>query len=127
MNKPIQGHKSNQNMDIKVNTVHFTADKKLVDHINKKVGKLGQFFDRIIGAEVFLRLENVHDDENKIAEVKLLIPGDDLFVKKQAKTFEEAINKAVDSLNRQVSKYKEKLRGWEAKGENPAPSDENDL
>ena len=98
-------------MDIKVNTVLFTADKKLIDHVNKKVNKLGQFFDRIIGVEVYLRLENVQDDENKIAEVKLLIPGDELFVKKQSKTFEEAINKAVDSLNRQVTKYKEKMRG----------------
>ena len=75
------------------------------------MNKLGQFFDGIIGAEVFLRLENVQDDENKIAEVKLLIPGNDLFVKKQSKTFEEAVNKAIDTLNRQVTKYKEKLKG----------------
>ena len=98
-------------MDIKVNSVRFDADQKLIDHVNKKVNKLGQFFDGIIGAEVFLRLENVQDDENKIAEVKLLIPGNDLFVKKQSKTFEEAINKAVNTLNRQVTKYKEKLKG----------------
>jgi len=104
-------------MDIKINTVHFTADKKLLDHVNKKVGKLTQFFDRIIGVEVFLRLENVHDQENKIAEVRLLIPGDELFVKKQSKTFEEATNKAVDSLNRQVTKYKEKLRGGRTENE----------
>ena len=97
-------------MNIKVNTVHFDADQKLIDHVNKKVSKLGQFFDGIIEAEVFLRLQNVHDDENKIAEVKLLIPGNDLFVKKQSKTFEEAVNKAVDTLNRQVTKYKEKLK-----------------
>ncbi len=97
-------------MDIKVNSVRFDADQKLIDHVNKKVNKLGQFFDGIIGAEVFLRLENVPDDENKIAEVKLLIPGNDLFVKKQSKTFEEAVNKAVETLNRQVTKYKEKLR-----------------
>jgi putative sigma-54 modulation protein len=98
-------------MDIKVNSVRFDADQKLIDHVNKKVNKLGQFFDGIIGAEVYLRLENVQDDENKIAEVKLLIPGDELFVKKQSKTFEEAVNKAVDTLNRQVTKYKEKLKG----------------
>jgi len=98
-------------MNIKVNSVRFDADQKLIDHVNKKVNKLGQFFDGIIGAEVFLRLENVQDDENKIAEIKLLIPGNDLFVKKQAKTFEEAINKAVLTLNRQVTKYKEKLKG----------------
>jgi len=98
-------------MNIKVNSVRFDADQKLIDHIQKKVNKLGQFFDGIIGAEVFLRLENVQDDENKIAEVKLLIPGNDLFVKKQSKTFEEAVNKAVETLNRQVTKYKEKLKG----------------
>ena len=97
-------------MDIKVNTVHFTADQKLIDYINKKMSKLGQFFDRIIGAEVFLRLDNVHDDENKIVEVKLHMPGNELFVKKQSKTFEEALNKAVESLNRQVTKNKEKLK-----------------
>ena len=98
-------------MNIKVNPVHFDADQKLIEHVQKKVNKLGQFFDGIIGAEVFLRLENVQDDENKIAEIKLLIPGDDLFVKKQSKTFEEAVNKAVETLNRQVTKYKEKLKG----------------
>ncbi|MDR1171036.1 MAG: ribosome-associated translation inhibitor RaiA [Bacteroidales bacterium] len=98
-------------MDIKVNSVRFDADQKLIDHVNKKVSKLGQFFDGIIGAEVYLRLENVQDDENKIAEVKLLIPGNDLFVKKQSKTFEEAVNKAVDTLKGQVTKYKEKLKG----------------
>lgn len=98
-------------MDIKVNSVHFDADQKLIDHVNKKVNKLGLFFDGIIGAEVYLRLENVQDDENKTAEVKLLIPGDDLFVKKQSKTFEEAVNKAVDTLKGQVTKYKEKLKG----------------
>ena len=98
-------------MDIKINSVRFDADQKLIDHVNKKVNKLGQFFEGIIGAEVFLRLENVQDDENKIAEVRLVIPGNDLFVKKQSKTFEEAVNKAVDTLNRQVMKYKEKLKG----------------
>ena len=97
-------------MDIKINSVRFDADQKLIDHVNKKVNKLGLFFEGIILAEVFLRLENVPDDENKIAEIKLQIPGNDLFVKKQSKTFEEAVNKGVDTLYRQLTKYKEKLR-----------------
>jgi len=98
-------------MNIIINSVHFDAAQKLIDHVNKKVKKLGLFFDGIIGAEVFLRLENVQNDENKIAEIKLLIPGNDLFVKRQSKTFEEATNKAVDTLKRQLTKYKEKLKG----------------
>ena len=97
-------------MDIKINSVHFDADQKLIDHVHKKVNKLSQFFDGIIRAEIFLRLQNVQDDENKVVEMKLFIPGNDLFVKKQSKTFEEAVNKAVDTLNRQVTKYKEKLK-----------------
>jgi putative sigma-54 modulation protein len=97
-------------MDIKINSVRFDADQKLLDYVNKKVNKLVQFFDGIIGVEVFLRLQNVQDDENKIAEIKLLIPGNDLFVKKQSKTFEEATSKAAETLKRQLTKYKEKLR-----------------
>jgi len=112
MNKPIHGHKIKyKTMTVTINSVRFDASQKLIDHVNKKMNKLGQFFDGIIGAEVFLRLENVPDDENKVAEIKLLIPGNDLFVKRQSKTFEEATNKAVDTLKRQLTKYKEKLKG----------------
>ncbi|MDR0714155.1 MAG: ribosome-associated translation inhibitor RaiA [Bacteroidales bacterium] len=97
-------------MDIKINSVHFDADQKLIALINKKLTKLAQFFDGIISAEVFLRLEKVQSDENKIVEIKLSIPGNDLFVKKQSKTFEDAFNKGIESLSRQVTKHKEKLR-----------------
>ena len=98
-------------MDIKVNAVHFDVDKKLVTFITKKVEKLDLFFDGIVLAEVFLRVENVQDEDNKLVEVRLSIPGNDLFVKKQSKTFEEAVNLSVESLTRQLTRYKEKLRG----------------
>ncbi|MDR2848291.1 MAG: HPF/RaiA family ribosome-associated protein [Bacteroidales bacterium] len=38
------------------------------------------------------------------------MPGNDLFVKKQSKTFEDAFNKGIDTLTRQVTKHKEKVR-----------------
>jgi putative sigma-54 modulation protein len=95
-------------MDIQVHSVHFTADKKLVEFVNEKVGKLELFFDNIIASEVFLRLDKAHDKENKIAEVKILIPGKELFAKKQCKSFEEAADLAVEALRKQVSKHKEK-------------------
>jgi putative sigma-54 modulation protein len=98
-------------MDIKVSTVHFTADKKLIDFVNKKINKLIKFYEDIIGAEVFLRLENTQDLDNKVAEIKLVIPGNDLFAKKQSKTFEEATDNAVEALRQQIIKYKEKVRG----------------
>ena len=95
-------------MDLKVNTVHFTADQKLIEFIEEKVKKLEMIYDNIISSEVFLRLDKSSDKENKIAEVKLLIPGSELFAKKQCKSFEEATDSAVDALKKQVEKYKAK-------------------
>lgn len=95
-------------MDIQVHSVHFTADKKLIDFVNDKVGKLDLFFDHIIAGEVFLRLDKSQEGDNKIAEVKILIPGKELFAKKQCKSFEEAADLAVEALRKQVSKHKEK-------------------
>lgn len=97
-------------MDINIHSVRFDADVKLVDFIKSKVSKLIQFNDDIIAAEVFLRLENTQDMENKITEIKIDIPGNSLFAKKQSKTFEEATDLAVDALRIQVKKKKEKLR-----------------
>jgi len=98
-------------MDIKIHTVHFDADKKLVDFVENKVGKLDQFYDNIIGAEVFLRVEKGQSPENKLAEIKLQIPGSDLFAKKQTDTFEESTDLAVDALRKQLTKRKAKQRG----------------
>lgn len=97
-------------MKIKIHSIHFDADQKLETFINNKVNKLDQFYDRIIEGEVFLRLDKSETNENKIAEIKLHIPGNELFVKKQCKSFEEATDTAVDALRRQVKKHKEKLR-----------------
>jgi putative sigma-54 modulation protein len=96
-------------MDIKVQAVHFKADQKLIEYTEDKVGKLALFNDHIVTAEVFLRLENTTDVENKVAEVKLLVPGKELFSKKQAKSFEEAVDLASEALRKQVVKEKEKV------------------
>lgn len=96
-------------MDFKVNTVHFTADKKLVSFIKEKLNKLGLMSDQIIASEVYLRVDKKSDKENKIAEVKLLLPGTELFAKKQCKSFEEATDNVVDALKKQIEKYKAKV------------------
>jgi putative sigma-54 modulation protein len=98
-------------MDIKISSVHFDADKKLLEFVNKKVNKLVKFYEDIIGAEVFLRLENTQELENKVAEIRLVIRGNDLFAKKQSKSFEEATDNAIEALRQQIIKHKEKLRG----------------
>ncbi len=98
-------------MNIKIQSVRFDADKKLIHFINQKLKKLGQYNERIIGADVFLRLDKSNDTENKITEIRLDIPKNPLFAKRQCKTFEEATDEAVNALKRQITKQKDKLRG----------------
>ena len=98
-------------MDIKINAVNFTPDQNLVDFVNKKVGKLDTFFEGIIGVEVTLKVLKPESANNKVSEVKVSIPKkDSLFAKKQADSFEEATDLAVEAVRRQLGKYKEKLR-----------------
>jgi len=95
-------------MKVKIQSIHFDADEKLLNFVEGKVGKLNTFSNAIIDSEVFLRLEKSSSTENKIAEIKLLIPGNDLFAKRQCKTFEEATDQAIEALRRQLKKQKEK-------------------
>lgn len=98
-------------MKVKIQSIHFDADVKLLQFVEEKVDKLGHFYNEIIASEVFLKLDKNSNTENKIAEIKLHIPGNDLFVKKQCKSFEEATDTAVDALTRQLQKHKEKIKG----------------
>lgn len=95
-------------MKITVQSIRFDADKKLLDFIQKKVNKLDQFCDKIISGEVYLRLENVEDEANKVVEIKCIIPGNQLFVKEKCKSFEEATDAAIESLRKQIERYKQK-------------------
>lgn len=96
-------------MKVQLHSIHFTADQKLINFINEKVSKLELFFDNIIACEVYLKLDKSQEKENKIAELKLLIPGKTLIAKKQCKTFEEATDLATEALRKQVHKHKEKV------------------
>jgi putative sigma-54 modulation protein len=95
-------------MQVQVQSIHFDADRKLINFIEEKLQKLTHFHDRITFSEVFLRLDKSDVNENKIAEIKLSIPGKDLFARKQCRTFEEATDVAVDALRRQIDKMKTK-------------------
>tara|TARA_R110002049_G_scaffold116110_1_gene268439 strand:- start:96 stop:398 length:303 start_codon:yes stop_codon:yes gene_type:complete len=97
---------------MKVNTqsVNFNADQKLISFIQKRMDKLDLFYDKVIKSDVYLKVENTSDKENKIFEAKLSVPGDSFVVKKQCKSFEEGADVAISSLERQLKKRKEKLR-----------------
>lgn len=95
-------------MNMKIHSVHFDADQKLISFIESKLNKLNQFEERIIGAEVFLRLEKNQNAENKVTEIRLNVSRNELFAKKQCKTFEEATDQSVEALRRQLIKKKGK-------------------
>ncbi|WP_040280763.1 ribosome hibernation-promoting factor, HPF/YfiA family [Psychroserpens damuponensis] len=97
---------------MKVNTqaVNFNADKKLIEFIQNRMDKLDMFYDKVIQSDVYLKVENTSDKENKIFEARVKVPGDSFIVKKQCKTFEEGTDMAVSSLERQLKRRKEKIR-----------------
>lgn len=95
-------------MTTNIQSIHFDADRKLIDFINDKVSKLNTYHEGIISADIILRLDKSASADNKIAEVKLLAKGHELFAKKQCASFEEAIDTACDALKTQIKKYKEK-------------------
>ena len=98
-------------MNIKMHSIRFNADQKLISFIDTKVKKLPTVYDDILGAEIFLRLDkDTSDRENKLVEIKLNVKGQTVFAKKQCKTFEEATDLSIDALKKQLVKRKEKIR-----------------
>ena len=99
---------------MKVNTqsVNFTADRKLIEFIQNRMDKLDQYYDKVIKSDVLLKVENSSAKENKIFEAKISVPGDSFVVKKVCKSFEEGADSAINSLERQLKKRKEKLRTY---------------
>lgn len=97
-------------MKVSVQAVNFNMHGDLVQFVEKKFNNLERYHDHLIGAEVFLKVQSTSEKENKIADVKIKLPGNDIVVKKQSKTFEEAVSLCADSIKRQLVKRKEKLR-----------------
>ncbi len=98
-------------MNININAVKFKTDKKLEEFIQEKLSKLSTIHDGIIGSDVTLRLDSNEKTQNKIAEIRLVIRGNDLFAKKETKSFEESVDSAIDALKKQIAKHKEKIKG----------------
>ena len=97
-------------MKVNAQSVNFNADRKLIDFLQNRMDKLETFYDKIISSDVYLKVENTSSKENKIVEIKLNVPRDKFMVKKQCKTFEEAVDSACSSLERKLIKRKEKMR-----------------
>jgi len=97
-------------MNVQIQTVHFDADTKLIDHVNAKINKMNTFHDHIIGVEIYLKLENPSQQiKDKVAEIKVYVPRHSYFVKHSSKTFEESFDRAFDSMVNQLKRQKEKM------------------
>ena len=97
-------------MVTEVRAVQFKASDRLIDFTHKRLERINQVYQRAIHAKVFFRLDNNHLAENKIAEVTLHIPGEDLVVRKEARTFEKALSMAVNRLRRIAREAKAKAK-----------------
>ena len=95
-------------MKVMINSVHFKADSKLEEFITQKVEKLCAKYSEVISAEVTLKLDNTDTPENKIADIRLVLRGDDLYASKQSKSFEDSVDACIDALKKQLEKYKGK-------------------
>ena len=97
-------------MKVNAQSVNFDADRKLIDFIQNRMDKLDLFYDKVISSDVYMKVENTSAKENKIVEIKVHVPRDKFIVKKQCKSFEEAIDSACSSHERKLVKKKEKMR-----------------
>lgn len=94
-------------MNTTINAVKFRADEKLEKFIHEKTAKLERLIDNATKCEVTLKVDKPESDNNKIAEISLYLPGQNLFSSKQANTFEEAVAECVDVMKVQIEKYKD--------------------
>jgi len=94
-------------MEIKVQSIKFNADQKLLDFIDKKLGKLDKFYDEVSLMEVNLSL--LADPENKNVKVRVIVPGaEDIIVERKGETFENAVTECSGVLKDLLVQAKEK-------------------
>ena len=93
-------------MEIRVQSIKFNADQKLLDFVEKKFSRIEKFYDEITGVDVALSL--LPDRENKNVKVQVAVPGSTIVVERNAKTFEDAIVDCADILKEKLVKEKEK-------------------
>ncbi len=97
-------------MKVNAQSVNFNADGKLFNFIQARLDKLELFYDKVISSDVYLKVQKTSTKENKVVEIQVNVPKDKFVVKKQCKSFEEAVDSACNSLERKLIKRKQKSR-----------------
>jgi putative sigma-54 modulation protein len=94
-------------MEIIINAVKFKADQKLVDYVTKRTEKIAKQLPQAVKTEVLFKIDKEYESGNKITSIRVVIPGDDLFVEKQRDSFEKAFDDAFDAVRRMIEKIKD--------------------
>jgi putative sigma-54 modulation protein len=93
-------------MDIIIQSLGFTTGESLENFIKEKVNTLKS--SDIVRATVTLYKSPSGNPESDYCEIRLEVPGNDLFVKKHSEYFETSVNECVYILALQIKKNKEK-------------------
>lgn len=93
-------------MKVIIQNPDFNAKEALTEFVESNVGKLSSLSDKIQECRVYLKLDKSDTKENKICEIKLVIPGQDLFASRQSGTFEEAVMQSIEAIRHQVERWK---------------------
>ena len=95
-------------MNINIQSIRFTADNKLLDFISKKLNKVLSIDDKVLSVDVFLKIDKPSSHDNKVVEIRLHSSLAEHFASKQADTFEESTDLAIQALRKQILKYKQR-------------------
>ncbi len=97
-------------MNVKIQSVKFDADQRLLDFIEGKLDKMDRFTEEATGAEVILKLDKDHEHGNKLATIKIAVRGAELVSEQRSKSFEESVDLCLEALKKQLEKHKDKLK-----------------
>lgn len=98
-------------MKITIQSPGFKADQRLLTFVTKKLEKLDHYNETIIESQVCLKIDKSGTVENKTCEIKLVVPGNDLFAAKNSKIFQDAVIKVVNALKSQLLELKITRKG----------------
>ena len=92
-------------MKVDIQAKNITVSEKLNTLIHKKVDKLKNFHSHILGISIYLNNDGI---KSKEVQIKISVKNQTLFCKEKAESFEQALELSVDSIKRQLKKYKQK-------------------
>jgi ribosomal subunit interface protein len=97
-------------MDKTIEPVNFTANEETMSAVSEIFDKLPRYYDRIVKADIYLKSLTETKQNLKKVEVRVFLPGRDLFVEQEADTVISAAQQAFDRLKILLTKEKEKLK-----------------